>query len=74
MVVRILVSTCIHHIYMYLFAALSLALTAVGGSAHSHGDMLRLFRLYGVVFCSNVGCERCRFKDAVSVTVPKPFL
>ena len=59
--------------YMDLFAAFSLALTAVGASVHSHRDMLRLFRLCGVVFCSSVGCGRFRLKDAVLFAVPKPF-
>ena len=63
----------VHHMYMDLFAAFSLALSAVGASVHSHGDMLRLFRLCGVVLCSNYGCGRCSVKDAVRFTVPKPF-
>ena len=63
----------VHHMYMDLFAAFSLALPAVGASVHSHGDMSRLFRLYGVVFCSKYGCGRCSVKDAVRFTVPKPF-
>ena len=32
----------VHHMYMDLFAAFSLALSAVGASVHSHGDLLRL--------------------------------
>ena len=63
----------VHHVYMDLFAAFSLALSAVGALVHSHGDMLRLFRLCGVVLCSNYGCGRCSVKDAVRFTVPKPF-
>ena len=63
---------CVHYMYMDLFVAFGLALSAVGASVHSHGDMLRLF-LCGVVFCSNFGCGRCRVKDAVRFTVPKPF-
>ena len=55
------------------FVAFSLALSAVGASVHSHGDMLRLFRLFRVVFSSKFGCGRCRVKDAVRFTVPKPF-
>ena len=62
----------VHYMYMDLFVAFGLALSAVGASVHSHGDMLRLF-LCGVVFCSNFGCGRCRVKDSVRFTVPKPF-